>query len=219
MQKSIPDMIELTTLLAFSVAVLLLLLSPGPNMAFVMAHGVVYGVKGGAAAALGISAADLVLTALTATGITAMVTAWPPAFDIIRYAGAVYLLWMVFKALQHAFTSFVSESYVPPEMPLASVFMRSMVNSLLNPKALLFFMIFLPQFVDPSKGPIAPQLLMLGCILTAISMVFHVLLGAFGSSARRLLARHSTTVQLQPVGLATVLLLLALRLIFMHRPV
>lgn len=208
-------MIELTTFLTFSMAALLLLLSPGPNMAFVMAHGVAYGVKGGAVAALGIGAADLVLTALTATGITAMVAAWPPAFDIIRYAGAVYLLWMAIKALQR---SFASEESVPFKTSLASVFMRSMVNSLLNPKALLFFMIFLPQFVDQSKGPIAQQLIMLGCILTAISTVFHGLLGAFGGSARRLLSRHSPAVKLQPYVLATVLLLLALRLIFMHRP-
>lgn len=208
-------MIELTTLLAFSVAALLLLLSPGPNMAFVMAHGVGYGVKGGAVAALGIGAADLVLTALTATGITAMVAAWPPAFDVIRYAGAVYLLWMAIKALQR---SLASEASVPFQTSLASVFIRSMVNSLLNPKALLFFMVFLPQFVDQRKGPIAQQLIMLGCVLTAISMVFHGLLGAFGGSARRLLSRHTLAVKLQPYVLATVLLLLALRLIFMHRP-
>lgn len=200
-------------------AALLLLLSPGPNMAFVMAHGVAYGVKGGAVAALGISAADLLLTALTATGITAMVTAWPPAFDIIRYAGAAYLLWMAWMAVKALQRSFAPEGSVPSKTSLASVFMLSMVNSLLNPKALLFFMVFLPQFVDQSKGSIAQQLIILGCILTAISMGFHVLLGAFGGSAGRLLSRHSTAVKLQPYGLATVLLLLALRLIFMHRPI
>lgn len=209
-------MIESNTLLAFSVAVLLLLLSPGPNMAFVMAHGVTHGVKGGALAALGIGAADLVLTALTATGITAMVTSWPPAFDIIRYAGALYLLWMAFKTLQQPFAC---EYFVPRKTSLAAVFMHSLVNSLLNPKAWLFFMVFLPQFVDQGKDAIAQQLIALGAVLTVISLSFHGLLGTFGSSARRWLSRHPTAAKLQPYGLATVLLLLAFRLIFMHRPI
>lgn len=94
-------MIETSTLLIFAGAVMALLLSPGPNMAFVMAHGMTYGLGGGAAAALGIGLADLILTVLTATGVTAVVTAWPPSFDLIRYAGAAYLLWMAYKAMHN----------------------------------------------------------------------------------------------------------------------
>ncbi|PRC91624.1 putative threonine efflux protein [Solimicrobium silvestre] len=184
-------------------------------MAFVMAHGVSYGLRGGAAASFGIGVADLVLTALTATGITAMVAAWPPAFDLIRYAGAVYLLWMAYKALQHPRGSVES---VAAQTSLQSIFVRSMINSLLNPKALLFFMVFLPQFVDQSKGSVALQLIVLGCVLTVISTVFHTLLGTFGSSIRLFLSRHSYAARLQPYGLATVLLLLAFRLAFMRRP-
>jgi hypothetical protein len=83
----------ITTLSVFLVAALVLFLSPGPNMAFVLSHGIAYGPRGGFAAALGIGAADLVLTALTAMGVTAIVAAWPPAFDILRYIGALYLVW------------------------------------------------------------------------------------------------------------------------------
>jgi threonine/homoserine/homoserine lactone efflux protein len=208
-------MIETSTLLVFAAAVMALLLSPGPNMAFVMAHGMTYGLRVGAAAALGIGLADLILTVLTATGVTAVVTAWPPSFDLIRYAGAAYLLWMAYRAMRRPGEL---GQVAASQATLRSVFVRAMLNSLLNPKALLFFMVFLPQFADPSKGPVGQQLVMLGCALTAISTSFHTLLGAVGGSVRRFLARHSGAAKLQSRGLATLLVLLAVRLAVMSRP-
>lgn len=209
-------MIETSTLLIFAGAVMALLLSPGPNMAFVMAHGMTYGLGGGAAAALGIGLADLILTVLTATGVTAVVTAWPPSFDLIRYAGAAYLLWMAYKAMRRPGEL---GQVAASQATLRSVFVRAMLNSLLNPKALLFFMVFLPQFADPGKGPVGQQLVMLGCVLTAISTVFHTLLGAVGGAVRRFLARHSRASKLQSRGLAALLVLLAVRLAVMSRPI
>ena len=84
-------MIDLQTLLLFSVAVLALLASPGPNMAFLLSHGLSHGARGGLGVAFGIFLADLILTALTAMGVTAAITAWAPSFDIMRYLGAIYL--------------------------------------------------------------------------------------------------------------------------------
>ncbi|MCY1200126.1 Leucine efflux protein [compost metagenome] len=208
-------MIALTTLSIFAAAVMLLLLSPGPNMAFVMAHGITYGPRGGVATALGIAVADLILTVLTATGITALVMAWAPAFDLIRYAGAAYLLWMAVKALRQPLA--LKEAVVT-QASLRSVFVRAMLNSLLNPKALLFFMVFLPQFVDPGKGGVARQLLVLGLVLTVIATVFHALLGAAGGTVRRFLSRHPKAATMQSRGLAAVLVLLALRLVLTSRP-
>ena len=168
------SMIDLATLAVFSGAVLLLLLSPGPNMAFVVSHGVTHGWRGGMASALGIGVADVLLTALTATGVTALVASWPPSFDVIRYAGVVYLLWLVFKTLQKRP---VPNAGHIDRVPLGRVFLQAMLNSLLNPKALLFFVVFLPQFVRPEAGDIAVQLMVLGGVLTVIAAVFHGLLG------------------------------------------
>lgn len=208
-------MIDCATLVVFAGSVLLLLLSPGPNMAFVISHGVTYGWRGGVASGLGISVADMLLTALTATGVTAVVASWPPAFDLIRYAGVVYLLWLVFKTLQK--TPGLDTSQVT-RVRLGRVFVRAMLNSLLNPKALLFFMVFLPQFVKPEAGSIALQLVMLGLILTLISGVFHGVLGIFGGTVSRFFSASSRTAGLQRWGLATVLMVLALRLALMSRP-
>lgn len=208
-------MIDLGTLAVFSGAVLLLLLSPGPNMAFVISHGVTHGWRGGVASALGIGVADVLLTALTATGVTALVASWPPSFDVIRYAGVVYLLWLVFKTLQ-------KKTGLDPaslhRVPLCRVFLQAMLNSLLNPKALLFFVVFLPQFVRPQAGSIAVQLMLLGGVLTLIAGVFHLLLGIFGGVLSRFFSRRPRGAWLQKWGLATVLSVLAVRLAVMSRP-
>ena len=90
-----------------------------------------------------------------------------------------------------------------------------MLNSSLNPKALLFFMVFLPQFVQPEAGPIAVQLTVLGGVLTLIAGVVHALLGMFGGALSRFFAKRSKSAWLQKWGLATVLMV---RLAVMSRP-
>jgi threonine/homoserine/homoserine lactone efflux protein len=208
-------MVELSTLLLFAGAVLLLLMSPGPNMAFVIAHGASYGWRGGVVAALGIGAADLVLTALTAAGLTAAIAQWPPSFDLIRWAGAFYLLWMAWKAIRVR-AGLPLHSTI--QASLMSVFIRAMLNSLLNPKALLFFMVFLPQFVVRGSSPVAQQILMLGLVLTLIATFFHVALGLVGGIIRGYASHKGESAKWQSRGLAFVLVLLAVRLAFTSRP-
>ncbi|MEO8488397.1 LysE family translocator [Pseudomonas sp.] len=208
-------MIEFSTLAVFCGAVLLLLLSPGPNMAFVISHGISDGWRGGVASSLGICVADILLTVLTATGVTALVASWPPSFDVIRYAGVIYLLWLVYKTLKKR------PHVEPPQFKrvrLSEVFVQALINSLLNPKALLFFMVFLPQFVTPQAGSIALQLLVLGGVLTLIAGVFHAVLGIFGGALSRFFAGRSHSARLQKWGLASVLMVLAGRLALMSRP-
>lgn len=208
---------DLSTLSIFLGAVLLLLLSPGPNMAFVISHGVAYGWRGGVASGLGIGAADIGLTLLTATGVTAVVANWPPAFDLLRYAGVAYLLWLAWKALAgNGALNLVDAARVP----LSTVFVRALYNSLLNPKALLFFMVFLPQFVRPDHGSIAWQLVVLGLLLTLVSGIFHTSLGIFGALLIRSFSGTTARfARLQSRLLAAVLLALALHLALLARPV
>ncbi|QPF76356.1 LysE family translocator [Roseateles sp. DAIF2] len=206
--------VDPATLSLFALAVLLLLLSPGPNMAFVIAHGIAYGWRGGLAASLGIGAADLVLTALTALGVAALVAQWPPAFDLIRGAGALYLLWLAWQAWRHPGRLTAQAARDGRRASLLAVSLRSMLNSLLNPKALLFFLVFLPQFADAGRGGIARQLLLLGGVLTLISVAFHAALGGIGAAVHRLLAGHARAARWQSRGLALLLVLLALRLLW-----
>ena len=208
-------MISLATLLLFSGAVLALLLSPGPNMAFVLSHGVAFGPRSGFAAACGIGVADVILTVLTATGVTAAVVAWPPSFDVLRYGGTVYLLWLAFKAVQAPSRLLLASALQPSAR---KVFTQSLAGSLINPKPLLFFMMFLPQFVDAQSGQIPLQIIALGLTLTAIAFLFHSVLGAFAGQIGNFLERNPRAAHAQRWALAGVLASLAVRLLFIERP-
>ena len=210
-------MMDTTTFVLFLLAVLTLFLSPGPNMAFVMSHGMAYGPRGGLAAAIGIGSADVVLTALTATGITAMVFAWSASFDVLRIAGAAYLMWLAIRTLRSPATALMPGNSTA-DLAFHTIARNAMLGSLLNPKALLFFMVFLPQFVDPSKGSIARQLFILGLALSAASVVFNTTLGAFSGQLGKLVQRHPRAAIIQIWLLGSVLAALAVRMFFTERP-
>jgi threonine/homoserine/homoserine lactone efflux protein len=209
-------MIDASTLGLFVLAVLALFASPGPNMAFVLSHGLAHGVRGGFAAAVGITAADLVHTLLAATGVTAMVVAWPPSFDVLRYAGAAYLLWLGWQALRAAPGPGAAQA---GQAGFLRIVQRAWLNNLVNPKALLFFVVFLPQFVDSARGHVTAQLLILGATLSAMALVFNTLLGAFSGSIGQHLASHTGMARWQQRTLAVAMASLALRLVFLDRPV
>ena len=212
-------MIDFTTFLLFLLAALTLFLSPGPNMAFVMSHGMAYGPSGGLAAAIGIGSADVVLSVLTATGVTAMVFAWSASFDVLRVAGAAYLLWVAVKTVRSSAPAFIPGSS-PSTANLAfhTIARNAMWGSLLNPKALLFFMVFLPQFVNPAAGHIALQLLVLGLTLSAASVVFNWTLGSFSGQLGNLLQRHTRAAIFQKWLMSCVLAALAIRMFLTERP-
>ena len=208
-------MISLATFLIFCGAVLAMLVTPGPNMAFLLSHSAAYGPRGGLAVASGIAGADVIMTLLTATGVTAIIASWPPAFDVLRYAGAVYLLWLAFKAVRAPVQAMVAGEI---QTSMRKVFMRATAGSLINPKPLLFFMVFLPQFVDLQRGAVHWQLVTLGLTLTVLAFAFHAVLGLFAGEMGRLIARNPRAANVQRWLLAGVLSALALRLFFTERP-
>ena len=204
---------SLQTLLLFVLATLGLLLSPGPNMALVVSQGLAYGPRGGIAVALGIVVADLVLTLLVVAGVAAMLAAWPNSFDVLRFAGAAYLMWLARQAVRRR-----RGGSLPVAEPRStrSIVQLSVLTSLLNPKALIFFLLFLPQFVDPNRGQVGLQLTVLGLVLTATAFVFHAGLGILSAKARRLASGQSTsTVWLDRLQ-AAVFLGIAFRLLLIQ---
>jgi threonine/homoserine/homoserine lactone efflux protein len=208
-------MMDTGTLSLFVLAVLALFASPGPNMAFVLSHGLAHGVRGGFAAAIGISAADLVHTLCAATGVTALVAAWPPSFDVLRYAGALYLLWLALASPAPGRRARDAEA-VPAGF--ARIVRMAFLNNLVNPKALLFFMVFLPQFVNPARGNVTLQLLVLGITLSVMALLFNTVLGAFSGQIGRRLQAHPGAARFQRGLLASVMAGLALRLLLLDRP-
>ena len=122
----------------------------------------------------------------------------------------MYLVWMAWNTLHKPGASTLSG---PRQATLTGVARRGMLNSLLNPSALLFFMVFLPQFADVSRGPLWIQLLVLGLVLSTIALAFHAALGALGGSVTTLLTKRPAAARWHARGLALVLVLLAVRLV------
>jgi threonine/homoserine/homoserine lactone efflux protein len=199
---------EWHTLLLFSVAVLGLLITPGPSMAFLLAHSLAQGPRGGIAVATGILISDLVMSALTALGLTAALVAVPGSLEVVRLAGALYLLWLAWQALHRGGVSLATADI----QPFWAITRQALVNSLLNPKAFLFFVLFIPQFVEPESGSVPMQLAVLGAFLGVEAWLFHAGLGFLGGAAAKRLAGSRSAVILGRVQ-AAVLLGLAVRLV------
>lgn len=207
---------DATNLYLFMIAALLLLIVPGPNMAMVTSHALAHGWRAGLAAALGITLADILMTLMVSAGLGALVMSWAPAFDLLRWAGAGYLLWLAWQALK---TAPANTDAQPVQASLRNVFAQATLNSLLNPKALLFFMVFLPQFVTVGADSITLQLMFLGALLALIALIFHALLGFCAGRLHGRLHDGLLSKRLGAYAFAAVMTALAARLLLLNRPV
>jgi threonine/homoserine/homoserine lactone efflux protein len=204
--------IDPKSLTLFILAVLALMISPGPDMLFIMANGIAQGPKAGAVSALGVGVGGLILTMAAAFGVAALVATHPVAFDALRYGGAAYLMWIAYKTARSdgAFT-------VPgaaPAVPMKSLFVRGIVTNVLNPKAVIFFMAFLPQFADPARGLMLLQLLFLGLLLTAIGTSINTCIGLGSGKLGALLTQSPRLAKAQKWFLIAIFLILAVRLVW-----
>ena len=153
----------------FIAASALLALAPGPDIVAVLARGISQGRRAGFAAALGFAAGCLFHTALAALGVAALIRSSPVAFDVVRYAGAAYLLWIGIQAIRHR-EAFAMQA-AGGGAGLATIFRQSVIGNALNPKVTLFFLSFLPQFVDEKAGAVGLQMAILGAVFMAVTIV------------------------------------------------
>ena len=167
--------------LAFCVTETLLCLTPGPAVLFVVSVALASGFRPGLAASLGILTANTLYFALSATGIAAVLVASSEVFTALKWAGALYLIWMGLRMLLSRSVA-VAE---PTPRPAHHSFLRGCVVQGANPKALVFFVALLPQFIDPAR-PVAPQILLLGVSSVLIELVVLALYACFAVRARRL---------------------------------
>lgn len=175
---------DLHSLLLFATAGLALNLTPGPDMLYVAARSASEGRAAGVASAFGIAAGTLVHIALVAGGLAAILAAVPVAYTVVRLAGAAYLVWLGTRALVRP-RGVASEGALTPASRW-EVFRQGVVTNVLNPKVALFFLAFMPQFVDPSRGSAALQVLALGLLFNTTGTLVNlaVALGASGAASR-----------------------------------
>ncbi|SNB44707.1 LysE family translocator [Geobacter sp. DSM 9736] len=178
---------ELTTIIYFLGASIALTLAPGPDNIFVMTLGITRGRKSAIVTALGMCSGVSIHTAAAAFGISAILYSSLLAFNIVKYAGAAYLLYLAFRTLKEGSSIGLGKS---DSRPVGELFKRGFVMNVLNPKVGMFFLAFLPQFISPSGSNVPLQMMFLGAIFMVQAIVIFSLIGYFsGSLGRAVLAK------------------------------
>jgi threonine/homoserine/homoserine lactone efflux protein len=161
-----------STLLVFALASLALVAIPGPNVIYIATRSLGQGRRVGVASALGVETGALVHIAAATAGLSALIRSSPLAFDVVKYMGAAYLVGLGLRALVRG-QALDLEGETSPE-PLHRAYAEGILVNILNPKVALFFVAFLPQFVDPARGSAALQILVLGLVFLAIAVVLDL---------------------------------------------
>jgi leucine efflux protein len=167
----------ITDFWTYVIGTLAIILLPGPNSIYVLSVGARRGVRAGYQAAAGVFLGDAVLMVLSAAGAASLLRTYPPLFLVIKYAGAAYLLWVGFGIVRGAWRKWRNRGSAPSaavEEPadLRNPFRRAAVISVLNPKAILFFVSFFIQFVEPGYAHPALSFLILGAVVQLFSALY-----------------------------------------------
>jgi threonine/homoserine/homoserine lactone efflux protein len=160
---------EFASLGLFIAAALVLLLTPGPAVLYIVARSIDQGRRAGLVSMLGVHAGTLVHVAAAAAGLSALLAASAMAFSVVKYLGATYLIFLGVRRLLDRTTSVASPR---PERPrLRRAFLDGVVVNVLNPKTALFFLAFLPQFVITARGDVGAQILGLGLLFIGLGVI------------------------------------------------
>lgn len=199
----------------FLTASIVISITPGPDLTYVFARGLAHGSRAGLVSVAGIVSGLVVHTLLVALGLAALVAESDTAFDVIRYVGAAYLLWMGYRLIRSR--AGLAENGPPDTSRWATIYLQGLLTNLLNPKILLFFLAFLPQFADPTRGSVGLQIAILGGILIACGLVALTSTALASGSLRRLLARHPLWLRIQNIVTGSLMIALAAHLLAFGR--
>ena len=174
---------------AFLATALVLTATPGPDNLMVLSMGMSRGRRAGIAFGLGCALGCLSHTLLAVVGVSAAIAASPMAFTLLRVAGGLYLLWLGVSALRNT-SSPDAPSIRSNNQSLTRLFMQGMLANAINPKVILFFLSFLPQFIVPAHGSVLGQMAALGVVFTVQAAVLFGLLGFFAGTVGQLTRTH-----------------------------
>lgn len=200
------------TVIAFGAVVLAMALTPGPNMIYLISRSLSQGPKAGLISLIGVGMGFVVYMVLAAFGITAIFVAVPYAYDALRLAGAGYLLYLAWGALKPGGRSPFQARELPKDPPRKLILM-GLVTNLLNPKVAMLYMALLPQFVDPSRGSVLGQSLLLGSLQIVIGVSINGLVAATAGHISGFLAKSPRWLILQRWFMGTVLASLAVNML------
>lgn len=210
-------MVDLSLMPLFVTAVFLLMIIPGPDMIFVMANALGGGARAGFAAMLGVASGAYLHILAAAFGISAVLRTSETAYDIVRLCGAAYLAYLGVKFL----TSKSSALKIAPAMKRATlkIYREGVITNLFNPKAALFTLSFVPQFVSSDAGPVWSQMLILGMIIVAIMMAVELPIVLAAGRFSAWLAKKSGASRLLDRAIGMILLGLAAYIAADRKPI
>ncbi len=206
---------SVTSMVYFLGASVLLTLAPGPDNTFVIAQGLSRGRKAAMITALGMCSGISVHTTAASLGISTLLYSSAVAFRLLKYAGAVYLLYLAYKAVQEHSIWLAQNEGTPPR--LLSLFRRGFIMNVLNPKVALFFLAFLPQFIGPDGISAPLQMMILGLIFMVQGVIIFCAIGFLSGSVGNVLLKYPAISKYFAWLTAGVFVCLGLRLAFARR--
>ncbi|MBN2012811.1 LysE family translocator [candidate division KSB1 bacterium] len=208
-------MISLSTLVLYTIGSIIIIISPGPDFLYVTTRGIAQGRKAGILSAAGISIGLLIHTGLAAFGLSAILNTSDIAFQTIKYIGAAYLLYLGVNTLVYG----ENLNLLPDSKNLneRSIIRQGIFTNVFNPKAIITFMAYIPQFVNPVNKNAAGQIIVLGAILAFLAIVWFGIVGFFAGIIGRWLSKHVFYQKLIRWFTGSVLVGLGLRLAVLRK--
>lgn len=203
---------ELSHLLAFALIALGMVLTPGPNMVYLISRSICQGRVAGLISLGGVAMGFVFYMLCAALGITALVMAVPYAYDALRIGGALYLLYLAWQALKPGGRSPFQVRDLPADSP-RRLFMMGFLTNLLNPKIAVMYLSLMPQFIEPGHGSVLLQSLVLGSTQIVISVTVNAIIALMAGSFAVFLAGRPLWQQAQRWLMGTVLAALAVRML------
>lgn len=209
-------MVPLSQWLLFAGTALLMVLTPGPNMIYLVSRSISQGWRAGLVSLFGVVAAFLLHMTAASVGLTALFMAVPLAYEVLKWAGALYLLYLAWQAVKPGARSAFEPAALPPDSP-ARLFRMGFMTCALNPKAALLYLSILPQFVSPQHGSVFAQSITLGMTQIAISFTFNLLIAMSAAGIASWFAHRPAWLATQRYFMGSVLGGLAVRMALEQR--
>lgn len=202
---------DVSHLLAFAAIALGMVLTPGPNMVYLISRSISQGRAAGLVSLGGVALGFVVYMLCAAFGITALLLAVPYAYDTVRISGAVYLLWLAWQAVKPGGRSPFQIRELPKDGQ-SKLFLMGFLTNLLNPKIAVMYLSLLPQFIQPNRGSLLGQDLVLGTTLIMVSVAVNAMIAVSAASIALSLARRPSFAGVQRRMMDAVLTVLAVRM-------
>ena len=201
---------DLQLMLSYLAAAMLLTIMPGPDNLFVLAQSIVTGARAGLSTSLGLCTGLLVHIAAATFGVSALIYQSAAAFNVVKYAGAVYLLWLAYRSFRDKSAGFRLSG--AQAAGYAALYRRGIVMNVLNPKVSLFFLAFLPQFIRPEAGQAPQQMLVYGLLFIVQALAIFAAISLFADRVGKLLQRKPAWARRLNVAQGVLLLFIGLRM-------